>query len=295
MNLTRSIRAGALAALLAVCGATASAALASDPTDKTNLPLGDGQVTDSGPKRDYVYRCSTQTGGAGGAFADGPWITGDSYDFTAKAIVDGAVEWPTATFSSSLSGSNRLLSGNGLPTNHTTGVYPIASTDDAYSYDRNPNTIKAQTFSLTLPGDPEKASSPACISGTIGYAKNGVAIFDGLDALNRDAVAHETQDSCGGHPEVTGAYHYHSIPTCLTGTTKKKQSKLVGWALDGFPIFGPRDTDGTLLTNDDLDKCHGQTSTVRYEGKTQRIYHYNATLEYPYTVSCFRGTPVSAR
>jgi hypothetical protein len=280
-----------LAVAAALIGATTALASSPDPLDKTRLPLGDGQVTTSGPKKNFVYRCNAGTGGGGGAFQDGPWIDDNSYDLTAKAIVDGSVEWPQAAFSSSVSGSTRTLAGNGLPTTHTTGVYPISSSDDAYQYDRNPNSIRAQTVNYSVPAEPRKADSPTCVQGAVGIAKNGVTIFDGLDALNRDAVAHETQDRCGGHPEVSGTYHYHSIPTCLSGTTKKKQSKLVGWALDGFPIFGPRDPDGTRLTNDDLDKCHGQTSRVRYQGEMQRIYHYNATLEFPYTVGCFRGTP----
>jgi hypothetical protein len=31
-----------------------------------------------------------------------------------------------------------------------------------------------------------------------------------------------------------------------------------------------------------------------WNGKLTRIYHYIATLEYPYTVGCFRGTPISS-
>jgi hypothetical protein len=30
-----------------------------------------------------------------------------------------------------------------------------------------------------------------------------------------------------------------------------------------------------------------------WNGRMQRIYHYVATLEYPYTVSCYRGTPTA--
>jgi hypothetical protein len=85
--------------------------------------------------------------------------------------------------------------------------------------------------------------------GMIGIATNGVALFNALDDSHRDAVAHETQDLCDGHPQRRSIYHYHSIPTCIAGTTAKAQQKLVGYALDGFPIFGPRDENGTLLTN----------------------------------------------
>jgi len=122
-----------------------------------------------------------------------------------------------------------------------------------------------------------------------------VAIFDALDALDRDAVAHEIQDRCDGHPQMSGVYHYHSIPSCMTGKeSKKRHSGLVGFALDGFPIYGPRGDSGKLLANDDLDACHGQVGRIWLDGRWRRTYHYHATLEYPYTLGCYRGTPQSS-
>lgn len=267
-------------------------------TDPTHLPVGDGRVTTSGPRRGYVYLCDTRTPpGAGGALAEGPWIRGDgSFDLEAKVTVDGSVTWSQARFSDRRRGSRRVLKGNDLPTEQTTGEFPVKPSDDAYRYDPNPNSIVAQQKTYSLPLHPQAASSPGCLSGgPIGVAKNGVAIFDALDALDRDAVAHEVQDSCGGHPQPQGEYHYHDIPSCLTaGEPTNKASGLVGFALDGYPIYGPRGSGGRLLTDADLDACHGQTSKVYFEGRWQRIYHYSATLEYPYTVGCFHGTPVSA-
>lgn len=256
------------------------------------LPLGDGKVSTSGARRGYVYSCTAPTG-SGGASASGPWLNGDrTYDATAKATVDGAISWPDAVFSDAVSGATRTLAGNDLPTVGTTGSFPIASTDDAYLYDRNPNSIESQALSYAIAADPAKAASPTCLSGgPIGVAINGVAIFDALDAGGQDAVAHEVQDSCGGHPQQQGLYHYHSMPSCLTASRSKK-SKLIGFALDGFPIYNDRDRDGARITNADLDACHGQTSKVKLDGTKLRTYHYNATREYPYTLGCFRGAPV---
>src|SRR5665811_1179319 len=173
----------------------------------------------------------------------------------------------------------------GASSSATTDEFPIKASDDAYGYDRNPNSIRSQSVRYSLPRSPKRASRPSCLPmGAIGVAENGVAIFNALDALDRDAVAHEVQDNCGGHPQMSGLYHYHAIPACLTkGESKHRASGLVGYALDGYPIYGPRGGGGKLLSNDDLDACHGQTSKVRFEGRRQRIYHYNATLEYPYT------------
>ena len=288
----------ALCALIpaATALAMASRGAGSGAVDPTALPLGDGKVTTSGAKRGYVYACRTGFAppGAGGAFSEGPWIHGDgTYDLTAKATVDGSVHWRNAKFSDRKRGGRRVLRGNGLPTKQATGEFPIRASDDAYRYDRNPNSIRAQRERYSLPTHPKAAASPGCLSGgPIGVARNGVAIFDALDAGDRDAVAHEVQDSCGGHPQQSGVYHYHSIPSCLTaGESKKRASGLVGFALDGYPIYGPRGAHGKLLTDADLDACHGQVSRVWFEGRRRRIYHYTATLEYPYTLGCFHGTP----
>ena len=284
----------ALAGLLfAGVGGAAVSSPKAGKVDKHALPLGDGHVTTSGAKRGWIYVCQASTQ-PGGSFQDGPWINtaNDTFDITAKATVDGAVEWPQASFSEKVQGNVRQISGNDLPVGYTTGTFPIASTDDAYTYDRNPNSIAAQSLSYSLPTHPQKSGATCLSGGPIGVAIDGVAIFDGLDAGDRDAVAHEIQDSCGGHPQQQSMYHYHALPTCLT-QSKSHKSKLVGWALDGFPIYNGRDENGKRLTDDDLDKCHGRTSVVKLDGEKVKTYHYEATLEYPYTLGCYRGTPVA--
>ncbi len=271
---------------------------ASGLVDSSRLPIGDGRVSHSGARRGYVYACESNGPAApGGAKVEGPWIKSDgTFDEAAKPTVDGSVHWRNAKLKEKVTKRRRTITGNGLPVGTTTGEFPVSSSDDAYRYDPNPNSIASSSVSDSLPRHPEKAGSPSCLPmGAIGIAKNGVAIFNALDALERDAVAHEVQDECSGHPERQGTYHYHDIPDCLTkGESTKKASGLVGWALDGYPIFGPRGHGGKLLTNADLDACHGQRSKVYYEGRWQKIYHYSATLEYPYTLGCFRGTPIAA-
>lgn len=271
---------------------------ASGLVDATRLPIGDGKVTNSSPRKGYVYACqSGRSGPGGGAKVEGPWIKSDgTFDATAKPTVDGSVTWYGAKLKKKVTKTRRTITGNGLPVGTKTGEFPVKSSDDAYQYDPNPNSISSHSVRDSLPRHPKKAKQASCLPmGAIGIAKNGVAIFNALDALDRDAVAHELQDECSGHPQQQGLYHYHDIPSCLTeGESTKKASGLVGWALDGYPIFGPRGHGGKLLTNADLDACHGQTSKVYYEGRWQKIYHYNATLEYPYTLGCFTGTPTAS-
>ncbi len=283
---------GAVAATsLAMAGMTLSAVPAA--TNPLKLPLGDGQYSTAKAERGSIYLCHANPGG-GGAQVNGPWIKSDgTWDSTAKTTVDGSVKWPSAFARFKIRGRYRYVASNSLPTRHTTGTFPIAPTDDAYQYDRNPSGITAQTSRYVLRAKPRKGK-PQCIGGEVGIARNGVHIYDGLDALLRDAPAHELQDHCDGHPNQQG-YHYHQIPPCLyAGQSKRRLSGLVGFAYDGFPLYGPRGAGGKMLDNDDLDVCHGRTSRVWLDGRWQKTYHYVATLEYPYTVGCFRGTVIAA-
>ncbi|MEK7277480.1 MAG: YHYH protein, partial [Chloroflexota bacterium] len=95
---------------------------------------------------------------------------------------------------------------------------------------------------------------------------------------------------CQGHPEGTGQYHYHDISTCLTlSDAGGAHSPLVGYAFDGFGLYGHYGQNGATITDADLDECHGHTHEVSWDGNSVEIYHYHATWEYPYTVGCFRG------
>ncbi|MBI5227006.1 YHYH protein [Candidatus Micrarchaeota archaeon] len=255
------------------------------------LPLGDGKYSTS-PKVGYIYSCDTQFNG-GGAFKDGPWIEGSVWDPSKKVTVDGAVVWKNGKLTITLSGDKRRIVSNDLP-NHTTGVFPISSNDDAYQYDRNPNSIKEQSIDISLAANPTLVDNPSCGSGTVGIMLSGVPLFNGFDAGGRDAVAHEIQDSCGGHPQVSGQYHYHSESSCLNDSGgKATHSDLLGYSLDGFGIYGEYGENGTLLHAADLDECHGQTHAIMWDGKTQVMYHYHFTEDFPYSIGCFRAKPVS--
>lgn len=257
--------------------------------DDHALPLGDGKVSSS-PQRGYVFACA-HTFRGGGAQHAGNWIHGRTWDATQKINVQGAVSWPEAFFTVDNVGNQRQLNGNGLPLNHTTGIFPVQPSDPAYQIDRNPNAIHAQDAKLVLPRNPQMAPSPSCVPmGMIGITLNGIALYNALDDAGRDAVAHEVQDKCSGHPQMRGQYHYHGPSPCIEGI--KQKTALLGYALDGFGIYSAFDENGHELTNADLDECHGRTSEVRWDGQMVTMYHYVLTREYPYTIGCFRGTPV---
>lgn len=259
-----------------------------------DLPLGDGKYG-SQARKGYVFSCQTRFNSNQGAFKSGDWLDAKNktWDPTRKPVVDGSVSWP-GEIAIAVEGGKRVIRGNGLP-DHPTGTYPVSSNDDAYQFDRNPNKIKAGNVVLTLDAEPAVASNPSCVPmGMIGFALSGVKIFNALDARGDDAPAHEIQDRCNGHPERSGEYHYHDQPPCLTDAKSgpNGHSDLIGYALDGFGMFGPQEASGTTLMSADLDECHGHTGPVEWDGKVVTMYHYHFTADYPYTIGCFRGQAV---
>jgi hypothetical protein len=182
---------------------------------------------------------------------------------------------------------------NDLPHGHTTGTFPVGVNDPAVAYDRNPNHIAAQSITWSLPAGPTAAGAPSCTpGGPIGVLTDGVVLFNALDGEGRDAAAREVLDSCGGHPDLSSTYHHHeSRPASST-------RRPGGQPWSGTPRTATASTPsatrtGTSLTNASLDACHGRTSTVTWNAKKQKLYHYDATLEYPYTLGCFHGTPIN--
>ncbi len=255
------------------------------------LPVGDGKYSKTAAKAGYVYACSTYaqnlSSSQGGASTRGPWFTNNNteYDVNKKVQVNGNVMWQSS-FNMSLNGGKRVITTNDLPT-HPTGIFPIASTDPAYAYDRNPNSIKGQTLTYTLTANPTYGS-PQCMGGEAGVMLTGVALFNAFDAGGRDAGAWEVQDQCSGHPQSDGIYHYHTLSSCITDTSV---STVIGYALDGFPITGPKVGPNNILTTSDLDECHGIVSAVSLNNKQVTTYHYVMTQDFPYSVSCFRAIP----
>jgi hypothetical protein len=256
------------------------------------LPVGDNKYVTDVAKQGNVYVCSQYAqnlkAGQGGAGKPGPWFTNNNteYDLNKKAKVQGSVAWQ-ASFTNTASNAKRVITTNDLPS-HTTGTFPISAKDPAYAFDKNPNTIKAQSLTYTLANSPTYGT-PKCVGGEVGVMLTGVALFNGFDAGGRDAGAWEVQDSCSGHPQVSGEYHYHTLSSCIKDISV---NTVIGYALDGFPITGPQVGANNILTSSDLDVCHGITSQVVVEGKKVTTYHYVMTQDFPYSLSCFRSTAV---
>ena len=146
-------------------------------------------------------------------------------------------------------------------------------------YHQNPNKIGVQNFTFRIPLNPaEDVVHSATPMGPIGVALNGVAIFNQYAAPGDDLAEEiNTFDHYNGHPTGTDTYHYHIEPTYLTSILGA--NALIGFLLDGFPVYGPME-DGALITNEDLDAYHGHThATAEFPAG---IYHYHITSEDPY-------------
>ncbi len=126
-------------------------------------------------------------------------------------------------------------------------------------------------------------------------------------------------DDNNAHTQPDGAYHYHGPPPITNGDAETI-SGAIGYAADGFPIFGSYfDDNGTIRTAQssyrlrsgerpsgtgepggtydgqfrddyefvsglgDLDVCNGMTQNGQYA--------YYVTGTFPYLANCFTGTP----
>ena len=135
------------------------------------------------------------------------------------------------------------------------------------------------------------ATTTSAVDGPIGVAINGVPIFNPCKqggCTNGDTKVLGELDNCNGHAGRADDYHYHAAPTCLMAGKAANywDTHPLGWALDGFAIYGYNNADGTVATRDST--CGGNTSTVP-NGPTG--YSYHVTDVSPYVLSCFRGTP----
>lgn len=178
-----------------------------------------------------------------------------------------------------MSADAMIVESDGIPT-HKTGTFPNAT---------NPNRILKQQYRFFIPLRPVKAEKTTPTPfGPIGVALNGIPFYNPYNREGRDAVFGpfaEIFDSCCGHPDQAGRYHYHKYPVCVKSPFKDPKgahSPLIGYAFDGFALYGPNGTDGKLPT--DLDECNGHEDS-------ERGYHYHVTEKFPYLVGAYRGTP----
>jgi phosphatidylethanolamine-binding protein (PEBP) family uncharacterized protein len=134
-----------------------------------------------------------------------------------------------------------------------------------------------------IPLHPRLADKPlsaktALFRGAIALAVNGVPIFNPIKNDGRtDTFLAGELDEYGGHCGRADDYHYHVAPVHLDKVVGK--GKPIGYALDGYPLYGYTDADGKEPR--DLDEFNGR---MEKDG-----YRYYATRKYPYVNGGLRG------
>lgn len=235
-----------------------------------------------------------------------------------------------------IQGDKRVIKANGVP-DHPMGQFPNRN---------NPNRLAAQDYNYTIPLHPQVAEKTTRLRmQPIGIALNGIVFdpaaaewwdndpFSGWQYEPLSGAINLGVDQSNAHIQPNGAYHYHGVPhgliTRLTGG--KPAMVQIGWAADGFPIYGPwgfansKDAkseveqvkssyrvkqgtrnggpggkyDGSFVEDyeyvaglGDLDECNGRFGVT--PEFPEGIYHYYITGQYPYIPRYFRGTPDSS-
>lgn len=134
-----------------------------------------------------------------------------------------------------------------------------------------------------IPLQPVPAKNPRTakgnfLRGAIAVAANGIPIFNPLNNRGDDAFLFGELDEFGGHCGRADDYHYHIAPVHLEKSIGKGLP--IAYALDGYPIYGYAEPDGSPVKN--LDAFNG------HEDANGR-YHYHATKTYPYINGGFHG------
>ncbi len=114
--------------------------------------------------------------------------------------------------------------------------------------------------------------------GAIALAANGIPIFNALNNRGADSFLIGELDEFGGHCGRADDYHYHIAPVSLQKTVGP--DKPIGYALDGYPLYGLLEPGGKPVGK--LDAFNGHETPALG-------YHYHATKAYPYINGGFHG------
>jgi hypothetical protein len=223
--------------------------------------------------------------------------TPDDSDNTVVTEIPAVFKNFTSNVKVSLDGDFIVLQTDDLP-NHPSPYFNTGdSRYEAYngnnpSFRVNPNRIATQNIVLRIPLNPKVASTHQSTSlGPFGIALNGVVLYNQFAAGNMPLTNEiNSFDQYNGHPQQAGQYHYHVEPLYLTG--KNGKGSLIGFLLDGFPVYGPLE-NGKTVASGDLDQYHGHShATTEYPSI---IYHYHITDDAPYiNGGQYYGTPGTA-
>jgi YHYH protein len=232
-------------------------------------------------------------------YHDGAWSAPFSGNMTAwlragdkdiNGIVVAVDRFVADNVTVSFDASSLIMHTHGLP-NHPTGKFPEAGFG-------NPNYIQEHNYTYYLPLNPQVNPNHAAMTdrdanralpmGPTGVAVNGVVFFNPFDAGMMDAT--DLMDRCCGHPNPDGQYHYHKYPVCVNSPWDddgEQHSPVIGWAFDGFPIYGPYESKG-VMAKDVVGK--GALNDFNAVWDEDRGWHYHVTPgKFPYIIGGYWG------
>ena len=257
----------------------------------------------------------------------------DAYvsNFTSSASDVNNNQFFTGELSIAVDGNQCVITTNAIPNhdfNDATRSFPneIAAQNIEYRIPRTPEIASAVT-PLTLDVDNAILLNGVKVdilaAGCFGVGDGRVGCNDPEQPWRFDPVSPASGfsvDSHNAHTQPDGTYHYHAEPNALFSVDDVIESPVVGFAADGFPIFGRfindngtvREVrssyrlksggrpdgagqpggiyDGTYRDDyeyveglGDLDQCNGMS--------VNGSYRYHMTAGFPYVLACYTGTP----
>lgn len=185
-----------------------------------------------------------------------------------------------------------VVKSKNLP-NHPTAVFP----DRSRYIDGNPNFIQEQSFTWFVPLEPKENPSHVAMDernqnralrlGPIGVAVNGVVFNNPFDAGDEEALWR--LDRCCGHPSPLQIYHYHKYPVCVNtpwADDGTDHSPLIGFAFDGFPVYGPYESARELAK----DSKTNPLNEFNLHHDAVRGPHYHVTPgKFPHIIGGYWG------
>ncbi|MDF2449735.1 MAG: hypothetical protein K0R26_2239 [Bacteroidota bacterium] len=165
----------------------------------------------------------------------------------------------------------------------------------------NPNDPVAQNYTIRFPRNPVQqtgSQTAVPLGGGIGLAVNGVLLYGSRSAdsyksstnnnsMTGDGKWHcdawynekNTMDTSGNaHADPSGKYHYHANPKRLYTYPSTSHSPIMGYAIDGFPIYGPY---GYSTATNSLSNVARMTSSYQLRSISTRTAYANGTITSP--------------
>lgn len=250
----------------------------------------------------------------------------DTYSATAKDIQN------KNTFEASVKitakGATCTISSNAVP-NHdfnATGRFatPFSTQNQSYVVSAKPAAARKAT-ALSLRYDNavflNGVKLDLMAAGCFGVGDGFIGCRDMSSPYRYDPMGGKNSfgaDEHNAHTQPNGAYHYHGNPMALfEQENPTSASPVIGFAADGFPIFGSYISDGgniRLATTsyrlksgqrnggpggphdgtfiDDWEFVEGLGDLDRCNGMVQDgVYGYVVTATYPHVMGCFTGIP----